>query len=102
VPADPVKAGKDFRIHAEVSNAGASALRNVAVTLIAPQELVLRDPVTQVLSRLGPGAVQAVHWAACTAVVGGYVVVARAAAGSFIAQSTGQLVQVGAAKQARC
>jgi len=48
-PADPVKAGKDFRIRALVASAGSATLRNVAVTLVAPQPLVLRNPATQVM-----------------------------------------------------
>jgi hypothetical protein len=37
VPPDPPKVGRDFRIRAEVANAGSSAVQNVAVTLLAPQ-----------------------------------------------------------------
>ena len=41
VPSDPVKAGRNFRIRAEVTNASSSALRNVTVALVAPQALVV-------------------------------------------------------------
>jgi hypothetical protein len=102
VPADPVKAGKDFRIHAQVANAGASAVQNVAVTLVVPPALVLRDPVTQTLPRMGPAEVRTVHWAACSTTVGVYVVMARAISGPFTAESAGQLVQIRPATRPSC
>jgi hypothetical protein len=102
VPSGLVKAGQDFRLRAEVTNAGSSVFRNVAVTLVVPQALVLREPATQVLPRLGAIDMRAVNWEACVTAGGGYVVIARATAGSFTVESKGQLVQVTAAKQPRC
>jgi hypothetical protein len=102
VPSGLVKAGQDFRLRAEVTNASSSVFRNVAVTLVVPGALVLREPATQVLPRLGAVDVRGVNWEACTATAGGYVLIARATAGSFTVESKGQLVQVMAAKQPRC
>ena len=102
VPSDPVKAGKDFRIHAELANAGSSALQNVAVTLLTPQALILRDPVTQLVPRIGPAGARSVHWDACAATPGGYVVMARATAGPFTVESAGQLVQITSVKRSTC
>jgi hypothetical protein len=102
VQQDPVKVGRDFRIRAEVTNAGSSALQNVAVTLLAPQALVLRDPLTQVLPRVGPADVRGVKWDACTPAAGGYVVMARATVGPFTVESAGWLVQIELAKRPSC
>jgi hypothetical protein len=102
VPSDPVKAGRNFRIRAEVTNASSSALRNVAVALVAPQALVVRDPATQVLPRVGPGADRRARWDACTTAAGGYVVMARATVGLFTSESAGQLVQVESAQRPSC
>lgn len=102
VPPGSVKAGKDFRIRAEVTNAGSSTVQNVSVRLLAPQALVLRDPATQVLPRVGPGVDRRVRWDACSTTAGGYVVMARATAGALTAESTGQLVQITPANRPRC
>ena len=102
VPTDPPKVGKDFSIRANVSNAGSTPQQNVAVTLVAPQALVLREPVTQTIPRIGQVEVKGVRWNACTTVAGGYVVMARAIAGPFTAESLGQIVQVKPAKSPAC
>jgi hypothetical protein len=102
VPSDPVKVGKDFRIRAEVTNSGPSALQNVAVTLLAPQTLVLRDPATQALPRVGPAEVRGIRWDVCTTTPGDYVMMSRATAGAFSVESTGQLVQITSAKRPSC
>jgi hypothetical protein len=94
VPPDPQKVGKDFRIRAEVTNAGPTSVQNVAVTLLAPQSLVLRAPATQSLPLVPPAATRGVRWDACTTTAGGYVVMARATAGPFTVESTGQLVRI--------
>ena len=99
VPSGPVNAGKDFRIRADVSNLGRTPLTNVAVSLAAPSALVLRDPATQATSRIGAGGSAKTTWDACTTSPGGYVVLARAIAGAFTAESLGQLVQVVKAKK---
>ena len=102
IPGNPVKAGKDFRIRADVANDGSTALQNVAVTLIAPSALTLRDPVTQVLPRVGAGVDRRARWDACTTAPSGYVVMARATAGSFTAESAGELVDVASARRPAC
>jgi hypothetical protein len=55
---------------------------------------VLRDPGTQVLPRVGADVDRRLRWDACSTTAGGYVVMARAAAGPFNAESRGELVQV--------
>jgi hypothetical protein len=102
VPPDPQKTGKDFRVRAEVTSSGASALQNVVVTLLAAQALVLRDPVTQVLPSVMPAQVRSVKWDACTTSAGGYVLMARVSVGAFTTESSGQVVQVTSAKRASC
>jgi len=102
VPTDPVKVGKDFRIRADVTNAGSTAIQNVAVSLLAPQALTLRNPVAQTIPRVGPAEVRGVKWDACTTTAGGYVVMARATAGATIVESSGQLVQVTSPKNPTC
>jgi hypothetical protein len=102
VPASPVKAGQDFRIRADVTNAGSTALQNVAVTLVASSALTLRDPVTQVLARVGAGVDRRARWDVCTTTAGGYVVMVRATAGPFAAGSAGELVEVTSAKRPAC
>jgi hypothetical protein len=102
VPTDPQKTGKDFRVRADVTNSGASALQNVSVTLLAPPALVLRDPVTQVLPSVMPAQVRSVKWDVCTTSAGGYVLMARASVGPFTTESSGQVVQVTSAKRASC
>ena len=102
VPTGAVKAGQSFRIQALVANIGRTTLQNVAVTLVVPQPLVLRDKATQAFSSLGPAQVRAVAWSACTTTPGGYIVMARATAGPFTSESTGQLVQIAPANRPRC
>jgi len=102
VPAEPPKVGRDFWIRAEVANAGSSAVQNVAVTLLAPQALLLRDAATQVLPQVRAAEIRSVRWDACATTTGGYVVMARATAGPFTAESPGQLLQLTAAKRPSC
>jgi hypothetical protein len=102
VPASPVNAGKDFRIRADVTNTGSTALQNVAVTLVVPSALISRDPVTQVLPRVGEGVDRRARWDVCTTTMGGYVVMARATAGPFAAETAGELVDVTSAKRPAC
>lgn len=102
VPTDPVRAGRRFRIRAEVVNAGSSRLRDVSVALLANPSLVLYDPVTQVLARVGPGRDRRVRWDACSTTAGGYVVMARAETIQFTAESTGQLVQITDVRRPAC
>jgi hypothetical protein len=102
VPSGPVDAGKNFKVRATVTNAGGTALQNVAVTLVAPAALSLRDPATQQVARIGPGGAATVKWDACSTATGGDVLLARAATGPFVAESTGQLVQIAQAKKPKC
>ena len=102
VPAGPMKAGKDFAIRASVANTGPNVVENIAVTLVVTPVVVLRQPPTQVVRRLGRASVADVLWDACAAGAGGYVVMARASSGPFTVESTGQVVQVTAVKKAAC
>ncbi len=102
VPSDPERTGRNFRIRADVTNWGSTVLRNVAVTLVSPPQLVLRDPRTQVLPRVGAGVDRRTRWDVCTTTAGGYVVMARATVGPFTAESPGQLVQVTSARRPTC
>jgi uncharacterized membrane protein len=94
VPSTPVRTGRDFRIRAEVDNAGSTALQDVAVTLVRPTGLVLRDPARQVLPRVGPGRDRRVRWDVCARNAGSYVVMARAASGAFTSESSAEIIQV--------
>lgn len=101
VPASAT-AGRAFRIRARVDNAGAATLRNVAVRLVAPGELELGGPATQLLAQLRPGESRRVDWRVCTTHAGGYVVLVRATRGAFTAESAAALVNVAAARRPRC
>jgi hypothetical protein len=101
-PPSPIKAGQAFRIQALVANAGPATLQNVAVSVVAPSPLVLRDPATQVLPRLGPVTARTIGWGVCTTTPGGYIVMARATSGPFTSESTGQLVQIAPVKRPSC
>ena len=102
VPAGTVKAGTNVRLRAEVSNDGQTTVQNVGVSLAAPQGVVLRDPVTQVVPRIGRGASRRVHWDACSPTADGFVFVVRATTGQFTAVSAGALVQIVPAKRPAC
>lgn len=102
VPAGPVRAGKDFRIRAVVGNAGPALLTGATVSLLAPAGLVLRDPVTQPVRPLDPFATRTVRWDVCAPAPGGYVVLARAVLGAYVAESTAGVVLVTPAKRAGC
>ena len=102
LPSGPVAAGKNFKVRATVANAGAAALQNVAVTLVAPSSLALRDPATQHVAVIAPAGGASMKWDACATVSGGYILLARAIAGPFVSDSTGQLVQVAQAKKPTC
>lgn len=102
VPTDPVKAGRDFRIRAHVTNAGSVAVENVRVSLVSPPGLRLSDPRTQTLPRIGPGAERTVRWGACSRIVGNYIVIARATEGLFTVESAGQVVQIVSANNPSC
>jgi hypothetical protein len=64
--------------------------------------LVLRNPGTQALARVGPGVDRRVRWDACTTSEGNYVVMARATVGPFTAESSGELVQITSARRPSC
>jgi uncharacterized membrane protein len=102
VPSGPVNAGKNFKVHATVTNDGPVALQNVSVTLVAPSSLTLRNPATQRVPRLSRGNTATLKWTACATVAGGYVVLARAATGPFVAESTSQLIQIAPARRPTC
>jgi hypothetical protein len=98
-PPDPVRAGRDFRLRAEVTNAGSTTFSNVPVTLVAPAALTLREPATQTIPRIRQSDTRRAHWNACTTTVGNYVLVARVTVGPFTAESAAQVVQVVAANR---
>jgi hypothetical protein len=102
VPADPVRAGRRFRIRAEVVNSGSTALRNVDVSLVRPGAIVLYDPVHQVLNRVGPGRDKRVGWDACSTTPGSYVVLVRAASSPFTAESAGAVVRITDVRRPTC
>ena len=102
VPAGPVKPGKEFVVKATVSNAASAELSNVQATLLRDPAIVLYDPATQVLGKLGPRRSAKFTWAACSATPGNYVVMARATAGVFTAESQGALVAVAPGRSPQC
>jgi len=93
-PDDPLRKGRWFRVVAQVSNAGPTRLEGVAVTLVRDQALLLQSSVTQTIPRIPAQASRRVHWEVCSNTPGGYVVLARAQAGPFTAESLGALVQI--------
>lgn len=94
VPPDPVRAGRTFRIGAEIVNSGATALREVEVRLARDSAIVLYDPARRVLERVGPGRDRRVVWEACARRSGSYVVLVRVTAGGFAAESPGAVVRI--------
>lgn len=94
VPAQPVKAGRDFRIRAEVGNAGPVPVFAVPVTLVAPSGLVLRDPATTSLARIDAGGTRVARWDVCARAAGGYVVLAQAGAGTSAVESLAEVVEI--------
>jgi hypothetical protein len=98
VPATPVRTGRGFRIRADVANAGAIPLLNVAVTLVRPTGVALWDPARQVLARIAPVDQRRVQWDACIRNAGSYVVMARATTGSFTSESLAGVIEVTGAR----
>jgi hypothetical protein len=94
VPDTSRRRGVTFRISAAVSNAGASRLENVSVTLVRSPSLLLDRPPTQVIQRIPPLASRRAVWEACSNVPGSYVVLARTQVGSVEAESAGAVVQI--------
>ena len=94
VPTVPVREGRDFRIRADVANAGTVALQDVAVRLVRPAGITLRDPARQDLPRIAPGGDRRVQWDACARNAGSYVVMVRATDGPFTSESAGAVIQV--------
>lgn len=100
VPSGPVDAGKNFKVRVTVTNLGGTPLQNVAVTLVAPSSLALKGPATQQVATIAAaGGAATVQWNGCSTVTGGEVLLARAASGPFVAESTGELVQIAQAKK---
>ena len=98
VPSSPVRTGRDFRIRVDVANAGAVPLLNVAVTLVRPTGVALRDRARQVLPRIAPLDQRRVNWDACVRNAGSYVFMARATTGPFTAESPAAVVEVTGAR----
>jgi hypothetical protein len=94
VPADPKPRGKTFRIRADVANAGAKVLDDVVVTLVRDQGIRLDPKPSQTIPRIPSGESRRVVWSACSNKPGDYLVLARAAAGQFVAESPAELVQI--------
>lgn len=102
VPPDPVRAGREFRIRAELVNSGSTALRNVEMRLERDSAIVLYDPVRQVLDRVGPGRDRRVVWDACSRRPGSYVVLVRATADPFTAESPAEVVEITDVRRPTC
>jgi len=102
VPSGPVGAGNTFKVRATITNAGATPLQNVGVTLVAPSGLALGEPATQQVAQIGAASSSTVQWAACSTTGGGYVLMARATTTPYVAESTAQVVQVVQAKKPSC
>jgi hypothetical protein len=102
VPTDPVRAGRQFRIRAEVVNSGSTPLRNVDVSLVRDSAIVLYDPAHQVLNRVAPGRDKRVGWDACSRTPGSYVVLVRAVSSPFTAESAGALVRITDVRRPTC
>jgi uncharacterized membrane protein len=94
VPQDPVRRGRWFRIAAEVTNGGSKRLNDVRVTLVRPQGLRLDPGARQTIPRIPPTESRRVRWEACSNTPGNYVLLARADAGAFDAESPAAVVEV--------
>jgi hypothetical protein len=102
VPTDPVRAGREFRIRAEVVNAGSVAVHEVEIRLVRDPAIVLYDPVRQVLDRVGPGRDRRVTWDACARRPGSYVVLVRATTAALQAESAGAVLEITDARRPTC
>jgi hypothetical protein len=102
VPDRTPKAGTSFNVRAHVTNDGTTALTGVTVQLVVPGALVLQDPATQTLPRIGPGGTRNASWKACSTVAGNYVVLARAQFGPFVVESTSAVVSIRDARRPTC
>jgi hypothetical protein len=94
VPDTSRRRGVTFRVSATVANASASRVEIVSVTLVRSSSLLLDRVPTQVIPRIPPLASRRAVWEACSNLPGTYVVLARAQAGPFSAESPGALIQI--------
>ena len=93
-PDEPLRRGRWFRVVARVANGGPVRLEDVSVRLVRPQQLRLAGPATQTIARIPARESRRVDWEMCSNTPGSYIVLARAQAGSFGAESPGAVVQI--------
>lgn len=94
VPEDPVRRGRWFRISADVTNHGTTRLNDVRVTLVRPSGLRLEGPARQTIPRIPAGETRRASWQACSNTPGNYVLLVRAEAGTFSAESPAAVVEI--------
>lgn len=88
--------GSPVSATATVRNAGAAALANVTVALTGDVNLAVAGGDTRTIATLPASGSAAVSWSVCPLAGGGYVVLAKAQAGAFAADSAAQVLNVSA------
>jgi hypothetical protein len=94
LPTDPVKRGKWFSITALVTNSGPVRLDKVTATLVHPTGLLLDRTDAQGILFVPALGSKTAKWEACSNAAGSYVVLARAAVSSYVAESLAGVVQI--------
>jgi hypothetical protein len=95
--------GEPILARASVTNAGLAALANAALTLRAdPTGLRVGGSNPRPLGELESGRTRSVSWQLCGLQPGSYVVLARATASGFGADSRAATLRLAPAERARC